>query len=164
MSVYFESLKREGEKRIKQLEYIREKFGRLTRSDMIMYSPLTYIQEVDKDVQRIRSNLKVVEEVYEGSGALTNAIADRFGNFFRAIVVYSEVVFELRQLLDCAFGVNICYYYLNPDRKEDKEAELNYLAEHPDKVAEYLELQRKRLRETQNAKYVKIDEAVPYGL
>ena len=164
MSANLIKLQKEADKRIRQLEHIKEKFGRLKRDDLIAYSPATYVEETEKDVKRIRSNVEVAASVYDASGLLDDAKTERFCNFFRALVVYREVVCEIRQLLDGTFGINLGYMYLNPDGKQDKDAELEYLTQNPDRIDEYLRRQRERLRATQNYKYVQIDESLPYGI
>lgn len=164
MSVNLDLLTKECDKRVKQLEHIKEKFGKLTRTDLTVFAPVTYVWEMDKDIERIRSNVRVANDVYDKNGMLTADLTKRFCDYFRAIVVYDEVTFELRQLLDCSFAVNLPYLFLNPEKKQDKDEELSYITDNLAKVEEYLTLQRKRIRECQNSKYVKIDESIPFGL
>lgn len=164
MSANLERIKAEGEKRIKQLEYIKQKFGKLVRTDLIGYSPVMHVEETNKDIARIRSNISVADTVYDRAGMLDSAKTKQFCDYFRAIVVYEEIVFELRQLFDGMFGSNIHYMFQNPEGKQDKEAELAYLTEHPEKVDAYVAGQRVRIRSSQPGQYVTIDETLPYGL
>lgn len=164
MSANLDILKREADKRISQLQYIRQKFGRLRRDDLLVFSVSDHVAEVDKDIERVRSNVKVAEEVYDGCGLLDDDKTRQFCSMLRAIVVYREVVYELRKLLDCAFGANVNYMYLNPEGRYDAEAELSYLTLHPDLVPDYLRRQRAYIHSFQNANYVEIDETVPFGL
>ena len=164
MSANYETLKQEAKKRIEQLTHVKKKFGKLRRTDTATYSPETFVWETEKDIERIRSNVKVAEKVYEDSGLLTDELTRRFCAHFRAIVVYDEITCELRQLLDGVFGANLPYLFLNPEKKCDKEAELAYLASNPSDIGKYVARQRARLRETTNACHVTIDESLPYGL
>ena len=164
MSANLIRLEKEGEKRIRQLEHIKAKFGKLKRDDLIAYSPLTYVRDTEKDINRIRSNMEIAASVYDASGMLDDDKTERFCNLFRAIVVYREVLCEMRQLLDGTFGINLGYLFLNPEKKNDTETELAYLTEHPEQIDDYMRRQRERLRATQIYKYVSIDETVPFGL
>ena len=164
MSANLEKIKAEGEKRIKQLEHIKQKFGKLVRTDLIVYSPVAHVEETDKDIARIRSNISVADVVYDQAGMLSSAKTQQICDFFRAIVVYREIVFELRQLLDGSFGSNIRYWFQNPEGKNDKEAELDFLSQHPEKMDAYLRSQRERIHSSQNSRYVVIDETLPFGL
>ena len=159
MSANYEILAKEADKRIRQLEHIKGKYGRFTRADSAIYA-----REMETDAERIRSNLKVAREVYDDGGLLTDAVTRRFCDFFRAMVVYDEITCELRQLLDCVFGTNLTYLFLNPERKCDKDAELNYLTSDQAKIGEYVALQRARLHSSTNARHVTIDESLPFEL
>ena len=164
MSANLEKLRKEGDKRIRQLEYIKEKFGTLARNDIVVYAPVDYIAEADRDIARIRSTLSVADTVYDRSGQLDDVKTERFLRFFRAIVVYREFVYEIRRLLDDPFGMNLFYRYLNPAGTKDKEAEIEYLTENPQLVNSYIKNQRDYIKSTNNYRYVKIDETVPFGL
>lgn len=164
MSANYEILTKEAGKRIKQLEHIKGKFDKLKRTDAATYAPTAYAQEVEKDAERIRSNLKVARDVYDDGGLLTDAVTRRFCDFFRALVVYDEITCEIRQLHDCVFGTNLTYLFLNPEKKCDKDAELAYLASNPSEIPLYVTRQRTRIHSSTNARHVTIDESLPYDL